>query len=441
MNNNKKERKGFLPFISRIFSGSGSKMTSSAMGKGFFASLFGSKAAVVGVLLGGATIATGIGVIYNYIGPSSNNKVYTPNLFSDAYYQEVAQESNAQRYSSANPAQTGASSIDVFRKNASKDLAELAGSGENQQSSQQNTGDYENGEYSADSAPENPLDNYNTQNQNKLNASLGFNNAKAGSSVPKLQTSGGLWGGIGNKFAPITKKPAYSNSAKTSSMKKALASRIIGSPKYTVRNRDKKGLLGRAKAMAQLHSAGAYQADATQGRVTATMGFDTPKQTSEGDIGTPVGGAGIGGAGLTDGKKLKSSDPSLNMNEYQPPTPKKGEEKAPWEDWTNRAMYAMIAAGVLIAITKLLSKTQWGKTIAMVTAYAAMAAALVVVVAGFMLWSKYGQKWMGGMYIAVGLVLIWQAWQALSGLSAGGGGTPPAKNLIDGTGASGGILV
>jgi hypothetical protein len=92
MNNKSEEKKkGFIPFLSRLFGGgrSVSSMGSigstaskfgSAAGKGFWASIIGSKAGVVGLVLGAATIAAGIGVIYNYIGPSSS-KVYTPGLF------------------------------------------------------------------------------------------------------------------------------------------------------------------------------------------------------------------------------------------------------------------------------------------------------------------------------------------------------------------------
>ncbi|MBI4656153.1 MAG: hypothetical protein HY746_05305, partial [Elusimicrobia bacterium] len=98
---NKKEQKksGLLAALSRLFKGgkptpvSGSSLGSAgaAAVRGIFGSsggfgglggLFASKAGMVGMILGGATIAAGIGVVYNFIGPSSK-PVYTPGLFQD----------------------------------------------------------------------------------------------------------------------------------------------------------------------------------------------------------------------------------------------------------------------------------------------------------------------------------------------------------------------
>jgi hypothetical protein len=101
------------------------------------------------------------------------------------------------------------------------------------------------------------------------------------------------------------------------------------------------------------------------------------------------------------------------------------------------AMYAMLAGAVLLLITNVLAKKfqtaiataatppQWAAAMAlkmwtMMAGYAAIAAGLAVVFAGVMLMSKFGQKWMGGMYIAAGLMIVWKAYEAMSGLGEGG---------------------
>jgi hypothetical protein len=63
---------------------------------------------------------------------------------------------------------------------------------------------------------------------------------------------------------------------------------------------------------------------------------------------------------------------------------------------------------------------------AMVAAAAAIFFALKVLYAGFMMFSKYGQKMMGGIYMLTGALLIYKAIQALMAGYAGANPAPVA---------------
>lgn len=179
-------------------------------------------------------------------------------------------------------------------------------------------------------------------------------------------------------------------------------------------------------------------------RTAATDAFSGG--TTGGEAGTPAAGAGLGGAGISSGPSLKANDPNLDSNDSSIPacngqTP---ENVSPWQKWLDIAMYATLAAGVLIIAANLLAKTVWGRAAAVYVAYAAMAAAAVVILAGIVLMAKYGQKWMGGLYTVVGCFLMYQAYMAMVGASeaaaagsAGSGSIPWAGG--DGPGAAANI--
>jgi len=95
------------------------------------------------------------------------------------------------------------------------------------------------------------------------------------------------------------------------------------------------------------------------------------------------------------------------------------ENVSPWEKYTDMAMKAMLASIVLILLTKILGKWPMLYYAAVCTAIAAMGAAAMVIYSGIKLMTEFGQKWMGGMYVVVGLMLMVQAWEALCGLEKG----------------------
>ena len=453
-NGKKEEKGGFLSALSGLFRGGSSIAggASSGMGSaaGGLSGLFATKAGIVGMVLGGATIAAGVGVVYNFIGPSSK-PVYSPELFQNSYYEEESSRAGLERAQSRDSSAAASSTLDMFREQAKKDglggLAAEAGEGGNPNASSEAPAPTD---YSADAAAAPGADGSGTtaagSGRAKLQASAGFGSkgggAGSGSAMPRMQAGGGLSGGIGAKFQSVYRPPAQANGGKISGMS-ASAARVKNSPKFAVPNKNKKGAYGQAKFAGKMGSKAAYSADSAGSRTGATEAF-SGETTGSGDVVAPDTGAGLGGAGVSNGANLKGNDPSLNSNESTPPKVPTPEDVDPWQKEEDAAMNGMMYAGGLIIVAKLLSAA--AKNIAFLAPaaaalfYAAMAAAaaaivfaLKVVLAGFKMYSKFGQKMMGGIYIAAGLLLIYQAYQAL--MSAVDGAA--TANAGNGTGTNG----
>jgi len=462
----KKEKKvGFWAYLSSLFRGgssgaggaagfgsAGARLGSSGSGFGsWFASLFGSpaglaglfstKAGIMGIILSVATIAAGIGVLYNFLGPSSKS-VYTPNLFQDTYYDEQAQ--NAARERAKQLADASASGFDMFRDQAKKDGLGLGEDGENAEKKDASAEDaaaedkatIENA--SADSAATIP-----TGGIPKLQAVQGFGSSKGGGST--LAGGSGMFGGVNSKFAPIYKAPAGQGSS--SAIKSAKASPIKSASKRASSFK-KRGAFGQAKYAKAQGVRAAGSSTAADSKTSATEAF-SGETGGAGDVGTAGGGAGLGGSGVTDGSTLKNSDPSLSSNDSTPAeaTPA-AEDVSPWDKYTDLALYGMIASALFIFIANscakkakaLFLKAKAAAAVpvtgpaaaapifaaaiqmynyAIYAAYAAMAAAAVVVYAGLKLMGDYEQKWTGIMYMAAGGMLIYKAYEAVSGAQEG----------------------
>lgn len=456
--NDKEEKKGgFWSALSGLFRGGSSAMggASSGLGSvGGIGGLFASKAGILGVVLGGATIAAGVGVIYNFVGPSSK-PVYTPQLFQNSYIEEEAQKAGMERARDRNSASAELSTLDMFREQAKKDglggLAAEAGDSSGKDASAPTpvagvgagVGALASGADAAGAgAP-------------KLQAAPGFGSKGGGGSgtnIPRMQGSGGLSGGIGNQFASVYRPPA--GTGKTSAMKGSLASRVANSPKYTVPNFNKKGAFGQAKYAGKLGAKAAYSADAAGARTAATDAF-VGETSGNGDVGSPGAGAGLGGMGVSNGAGLKGNDPSLNSNDSTPPKVSAAENvNGDIKKYSDMAMYAMLAAAVLIFATSIfakkakaalaeaavvgilppayaaaMAKAAAAHNMAVICAMLACAAAAVVIFAGMKL-RGLDQKMMGMVYMMVGGVLIWQAYAAVSGISEGSSAVIE-KGLVD----------
>ncbi|MDD5208750.1 MAG: hypothetical protein PHV36_05140 [Elusimicrobiales bacterium] len=459
MNNyNEKEEKkgGFGAALSGLFRGGSSVAGSASSGMGSagggLAGLFATKAGIVGMVLGGATIAAGVGVIYNFIGPSSK-PVYSPELFQNSYYEEESSKAGLERTNSRDASAAASSTLDMFKEQAKKDglggLAAEAGDGSNA-SSEVPAAPADASADSAAAAPgaEGGAAGGSGGGMPKMQASSGFGSKGGGaggggssSSIPRMQSGGGLSGGIGAQFGSVYRPPAQANGGKTSAMT-ASAARVKSSPKYAIPNVNKKGAYGQAKFAGKMGNKAAFSADASGSRTEATNAF-SGETTGAGDVGAPASGAGLGGAGVSNGAGLKGNDPSLNSNESTPPKVPTPEDVDPWQKEEDAAMNGMMWAAGLILVTKLLGKL--AKTvpfvyyIAVATALAAIGFALKVVMAGFKMYSEFGQKMMGGIYIVTGLMLAYQAWEALCGLEQGAD-ADTSKSLNDQKGADGKAL-
>ncbi len=441
--NDKEEKKGgFLSSLSGIFRGGSSAMGGASSGLGSsagsasgLAGLFATKAGIVGMVLGGATIAAGVGVVYNFIGPSTKG-VYSPELFQNTYYEEEADKAGLERSKSRDASAAASSTLDMFREQARKDglggLAGEAGDTEAANAAAENPTDADGAAGaasadapSADGAP-------GAGGAPKLQASSGFGGkagggGSSGTSIPRMQGGGGLAGGIGAQFQPVYRAPAQANAGKSSGMLASGNARISNSPKYAVPNFKKKGAFGQAKFAGNMSKkAASYSGAASASAATEAMSGET---SGSGDVAGGETGAGLGGAGVSNGQSLKASDPSLSSNESTVPEPTKPEDVDPWQKMEDMAMYSLMAGGLLLMIGKFCSSMAnkavlppaylaW-KMATMVVCYAAMAAAALAIYAGLMMITKYGQKMMGGIYMAAGAMLIWQAYQTIAGLEEG----------------------
>jgi hypothetical protein len=453
--NEKEEKKGgFLSALSGLFRGGSSVAgsVSSGMGSagigsagssaGGLAGLFATKAGIVGMVLGGATIAAGVGVVYNFVGGSSK-PVYSPELFQNSYYEEEASRAGLERTQSRDASAAASSTLDMFREQAKKDGLGLGGEGaEGSNANASAEAPATPSDSSADAAAAAPAADSAASGGGagggpKLQASSGFGSkgggggASGGSSIPRMQSGGGLSGGIGAQFASVYRPPAQANAGKTSGMF-ASAARVKSSPKYSVPNINKKGAYGQAKFAGKTGAKAAHSVDGAQQSYLAEQSF-SGGNSGAGDVGTPGTGAGLGGAGVSNGAGLKGNDPSLSSNESTPPKVPKPEDVDPWQKEEDMAMYGLMGGAVLLMLTNMLSKKAKAAlplavtppTVAtylslrmwtMIAGYATIAAALLAVYAGFVMFTKYDQKMMGGVYMAAGLVLIMKAIEAMSDL-------------------------
>lgn len=437
---NKKDEKkgGILSGLSGLFkggttaAGGASSMGSAAggmSGMGGLGGLFATKAGIVGMVLGGATIAAGVGVVYNFIGPSSK-PVYSPDLFQDTYYQEEASLASQQRAMSRDASAAASSTLDMFREQARKDGLSLGADGGSSEAGDASAVDgegYDDGAYSAsaDASADGGAVAPGAAGSGmpRLKKSSGFGGkgggGGSGTSIPRMKSGGGLSGGIGGKFQPVYRPPAGKTSAMTAS-----AARMKNSPKFAVPNVNKKGAFGQAKFANKMGAKAMYSADSAGSRTNASEAF-SGETGGSGDVASPETGAGLGagGAGVSDGAKLKGSDPSLNSNQSTPPAVPDPEDVDPWQEYEDMAMNSMLWALGLIIVTKILGKI--AKSVpflyyaALATGAAAIFFALKVVYAGFKMFSEFGQKMMGGIYILTGVMLAIQAWNAICGLDGG----------------------
>ncbi|HCC48890.1 MAG TPA: hypothetical protein DEQ38_12350 [Elusimicrobia bacterium] len=448
MNNyNEKEEKkgGFLSALSGLFRG-GSSMAggaSSGMGSaGGLGGLFASKAGIVGMVLGGATLAAGVGVVYNFIGPSSK-PVYSPDLFQNSYYEEESSRAGVERAKSRDASAAASSTLDMFREQAKKDglngLSAEAGEGGEGGAAGDSAAAADASSDASAEAPSAPAayGDSGAGGAPRLQANAGFGSkgggGSSGTSIPRMQAGGGLSGGIGGQFQSVYRPPAQANGGKLSGMT-ASAARVKNSPKYAVPNVNKKGAYGQAKFAGKMGAKAAYSADAAGARTGATEAF-SGETTGSGDVLSPETGAGMGGAGVADGKALKGSDPSLSSNDSTPPKVPDPENNDPWQAEEDAAMNGMMWALGMIVVTKLLSNIAkklpgpWALAFyiaAMAAAAVAIFFAVKVIMAGFKMFSEYGQKMLGGIYILTGVMLALKALQALCEAAGGAGGAGSA---------------
>jgi hypothetical protein len=442
--NEKKEKKGgFLSSLSGLFRGGSSAMGGASSGigsSGGLGGLFASKAGLVGMVLGGATIVTGVGVIYNFIGPSSK-PVFSPDLFQNSYYEEEASKAGQERAQARDASAADSSTLDMFKDQAKRDGLALGADGGNSSANgaaASASSDNPSADAGAPGAPgASAGDAGSSSNAPKLHPAAGFGSQGAGAgggsgtSIPRMQGSAGLSGGIGSQFGSVYRPP--SGAGKISGMT-ASAARVNSSPKYAVPNFNKKGAYGQAKYAGKMGAHAAYSSDGAGARTSATEAF-AGQTTGTGDV-SPAGGAGLGGAGISQGAALKGNDPSLDSNNSTVPKVPDPTESNPWQKYEDMAMKGLMYGAIALVITKILghfAKTMpWMLFAAMASAAVGAIFALKVIFAGYKMYSEYGQKMMGGIYMAAGAMLLWQLWNAVCGAASNAASAPTTNTDSNG---------
>lgn len=473
-NKDEKKKRGFLPWLSNLFKGktpmarggmgaasgagragvsgvgeaaglgrtalSGVGRAASGLGSAGsgLSGLFATKAGIVGIVLGGATLAAGIGVLYNFLGPSSKSGM-TPQLFQNAYYDEQAQNASLDRSNMRSGSVDG--SLDMFKEQAKKDGLALGEEEAAAAAAEENPANA-----SADAAVEpgavpvaNPVPNA-PAGPSRLQASGGFGGMSGGgggggsSSMANGASAGG-------KFGSAYKAPV-GQGGKTSKMS-AKSAQIVGGGKYAV-PASKKGAFGQAKFAGKMGNKAAYSADGVGARTSATEAF-SGETTGSGDVVPAGGGAGLGqnAAGLSGSDKLKASDPNTDGSSFTPPTPGEPVDVSPWNDLRDDALkYIMIGLGLVI-LTKILSKfaktVPWLYYAAIATAIGAMLAGLYVMYIGYKLYKgdpNGNPPWTGQLGLAIpmalaGLVIVIQAWNALCDAAGQSTYTDAKGNVVD----------
>ncbi len=435
----KKEKKGGLlaPLMNML--GRGTSAVSGTSGFGGVGSglsglsgLFATKAGILGMVLGAATIAAGVGVVYNFIGPAAR-PAYGPQLFQDNYYAEQSRNAGLERAGQKESAAASEpSTLDLFREQAKKDGLGFAGEG----GGAAGEGGAPNPADAAGSAPvdaNNPAAGAASADPSadapaahgKLMSASGFGAGAGGggsaANAPKLSVDASKYDGVVKKFDPIYKAPA-GQQGKSTAMKRSLAAVVRGSAKATVPS-SKKGSYGQAKFASKIGARAIYSADSAGAKTAASQAF-SGETAGTGDVVNAGGGVGLGGAGIT-GDQLKNSDPNMSNSQYTPPAVSDAANDSPWKYVTDAAMLGMIAGALLLAMAQMLLKqakakekegtpesqqqAQALKGFAIGVAAAAMAAGGLVVACGVAMMFSHDQRWTGFAYALAGAAIIAKA--------------------------------
>jgi len=426
------KRGGILGWLSSLLNGSGAQTGAGAGslgggalsggagsaaggGGGLLGGLFATKAGIMGAILGCATIAAGIGVVYNFMGPSSQ-PVYRQGMFQENYERKMVDDAARERAQTATSSVAAAknSSLDYFRQEAKA----LAGPGEQAPAApkeEAKKSDDGSADAPAAVAPEaasggagagaagTPL-----QKDPAFRAQL---TTGLGGAMKQLAGGAGLSGGVGQNFQQMKFSPAPAAGAggQLTAMKGGVNAKPVAARSIQAGVRGR-GAYGQAKSVKAVVSSarGADMAPARAGIVQAYEGGST-------GTGTDLTGVPTGGTSTGDSPGVNANVPNDNIDtkESTPPSPAAPANATPWKKWSTIAMIGTIVSALLIAITSKLAKNPASKKFAIITGMLAMAAAGLVIAAGMILLQKYGQKSQGYMYLGIGAMLEMAAMKAM----------------------------
>ena len=424
-NNKKQNNGGILSAIAALFKGGAA--AGGASGAAVTSGIFATKAGMLGLLLGSATIAAGVGAVYHLAGGSATKTAYSPELFQNSYYEEQAAIAEAERnQNNDRRASVVNSTIDMFSASARQSGYFDQGASDSALASVEMpdgsdvsmAGSSSSAEASASSSVSSAGESgSSTASGSTKLASKSLSSGRAGGSGSSRVSSSGagsmgtLKAGMGKNFNPKTA------SAGKSSAMSANMSRKVASARGASKARGSRRAFSQAKFANNMSKKAVASGSFESAHTAASSAFTG--EAAGGDVGDSVEGVGMDTSGMAVGTALKNGTPSGNSNLKSVPPVSESENASPWKDLVKRAgIMALVAAG-LYAVGMLIAKLAKGATAHVRAIYKGILYGLAVAIAAIgayllmaavQLATKYNQKMYGIIYGLSGAFLVWKAW-------------------------------
>lgn len=422
-NNKKQNSGGFLSAIAALFKG-GAAAGSGVSGAAATGGIFASNVGILGLLLGGATIAAGAGAVYHFAGNATNTASNTPAIFQNSYFEEEAAKAGAERASTQDRYAKVNSSIGMFSEQARKSgLGFEVQEEQQQENSQAEDNSYSDASsYSSSGAPvdysasaaSSASPKGNRLTSKSMGSFSGGGSSSTGSSVPRMKSMGGLSGGVNSKFASMKSAALAESRGSATAMASAKKASISKGRSVSARGR-RSSAHSQAMFANAMGSKAAYSSSAAGARTSAQAAF-TGETTGTGDVAEGVlEGAGLGGAGLSMGDGLKANNPGNVNNVKNIPQPSGASNASPWKD-LEKALLITLAAATVLLITGSILASQAAKAVhpaqkapllmatAIIAGIVCAAAIAICVMAGILI-GKHKQTGMGITYLIAGAFL------------------------------------
>lgn len=422
-NNKKQNSGGFLSAIAALFKG-GAAAGSGVSGAAATGGIFASNVGIFGLLLGGATIATGVGLGYQLINNTTTDTASASSIFQNSYFEEEAAKAGAERSNSQDRHARVNSSIGMFSEQAKKSGLGFEVQEEQQENSSAEENSYSDsssygsaGASSADysaSAASSSSPRGNRLTTKSMGSFSGGGTSATGSSVPRMKSMGGLSGGVNSKFASMKSAALAENSGSTTAMASAKKASVSKGRSVSARGR-RSSAHSQAMFANAMGSKAAYSSSAAGARTSAQAAF-TGETTGEGDVAEGVlEGAGLGGAGMSMGNALKANDPNSTNSIKNVPQPSAASNESPWKDLEKALLITLAAATVLLIAGSILA-SQAAKAVhpaqkaplliatAIIAGIVCAAAIAICVMAGVLI-NEHKQTGMGITYMIAGAFL------------------------------------
>ena len=420
-NNKKQNNGGILSAIAALFKGGAA--AGGASGAAVTSGIFATKAGMLGLLLGGATIAAGVGAVYHLAGGSATKTAYSPELFQNSYYEEQAAIAEAERnQNNDRRASVVNSTIDMFSASARQSGYFDQGSSDSALSSVEMpdgsdvsmAGSSSSAEASASSSVSSAVESgSSTASGSTKLAYNGSSFGGAGSGSNRVSSSGAgsmgaLKAGMGKNF-----NPKMASAGKSSAMA-ANMSKKVSSARGAAKARGSKRAFSQAKFANNMSKKAVASGSFEASRTAASSAFTG--EAAGGDAGDSVEGVGMDTSGMAVGTALKNGTPNGNSNLKSVPPVSESENASPWKDLVKKVATLSLVAMGLFLLGKVLAKMAKNSTQPWLAGVVKAIAVVLAIIGAFILGAavtlatKYGQKMYGILYGLAGGLCLWEAY-------------------------------